>query len=117
MPNQKIDKVKSSYYSCMKCNYSKSCRTKTESRLALKLHTKVCKGTGRTDDELPHENYENQILNNNPKNSLKGEQKIKFDLVELLEHQILTKCTREQITEHCPELLEKYSVKNTYSIN
>ena len=81
---QKIDKVKSSYYSCMKCNYSKSCRTKTESRLALKLHTKVCKGTGRTDDELPHENYENQILSNNPKNSLKGEQKIKFDL-EVLE--------------------------------
>jgi hypothetical protein len=48
---------------------------------------KVCKGTGRTDDELPHETHENQVLNNNPKNRLKVDQKMKFD-PEMLESKL-----------------------------
>ena len=57
------------YYSCMGCNYSKSSRTETESKLAGRLHQKVCKGTGRTED-LPHTNHLKQHIKKNKNNKV-----------------------------------------------
>jgi len=65
-PKRETNRIPFHYYSCMNCNYSKSSRTKAESRLTVKLHGRVCKGKGR-NEKLPHYNKEKQFLKGSPK--------------------------------------------------
>ncbi len=69
MPLNESKKVPFHYYSCLKCNYSKSSRTKAESRLTVKLHERVCKGNGRTE-ELPHYKKDKQFFKTNPNGAI-----------------------------------------------
>ena len=46
----KIMTAPSHFYDCLWCNYSKISSSAQHSKLAMRLHEKVCKQTGRTED-------------------------------------------------------------------